>query len=708
MPEVFLRVFGAEAPPGARTSVRIWATDFSPSIPAEVAALEAAGWRIAVSLQQTEDAYLLSAQVEAQGEGGICLGFGEEAPAGSHLSIPAAVYAGNRFRILPLKYPCILEDPADFVPDLPTTVSRIPALPSLQLLAGDASVPAIGIAEAGWWLRTSQRCDWGDIGLEAIETDKLRVAFLFPGVREGRVYEGNPEWRESPDQAPRPAVGATLSVRIVRTTFESTTPRDLYRSFFSFRKRGLPEGGRHSFPFSAAARLLEDKHNQRYWNESLGYYMLSDGTWEYGQWQAGWVGGGIQTYGLAYSEAPETLERVNRMLDFISGPAQNPSGLYWSFCIDGRFDTDMVDMTYGHDWHLVRRSGDVLYFLLKTIDLRRRQGRPIKGEWLSSARRAADALSSIWEKNDRFGMFVSQFDGEIRSGDTTSGGIIPAALVHAYIELDDPRYLEVARASARAMVERYLNIGYTNGGPGEAVHAPDSESCFGLLESLVELHELDPQGGWLADAEACAHLASTWVMPYDFAFPPESTLGRLDIRTTGSVWANLQNKHSAPGICTLSGSSLLKLARATGDPRYLELLRDIAHGVVQYLYREDQPIFDMLPGGSCERVNTSDWEGDRIPVGEGFNIDCWSSISALLTVWEVPGIYVDPQTGRCVTFDHVDAVLEGSTLHISNPTQFDARISVHVEPGAGPLGSSFTYGLPSVQVRAGQTVSLAI
>ena len=125
-------------------------------------------------------------------------------------------------------------------------------------------------------------------------------------------------------------------------------------------------------------------------------------------------------------------------------------------------------------------------------------------------------------------------------------------------------------------------------------------------------------------------------------------------RTVGSVFANIQNKHSAPGICTLSGDSLYKLWQWTEDELYLELLKDIALPLGQYISMDDDPIYDwnispedrdsgdpakmekhrMPQGFINERVNMSDWEGDD-HIGGVFHGSCWSETSNLLTLAEV-------------------------------------------------------------------------
>ena len=56
----------------------------------------------------------------------------------------------------------------------------------------------------------------------------------------------------------------------------------------------------------------------------------------------------------------------------------------------------------------------------------------------------------------------------------------------------------------------------------------------------------------------------------------------------------------------------------------------------------------------CERVNTSDWEHPQNPVGEGFAASCWCEVSSMLSYAELPGVYVQPDTGLAVALDHVD------------------------------------------------------
>ena len=160
---------------------------------------------------------------------------------------------------------------------------------------------------------------------------------------------------------------------------------------------------------------------------------------------------------------------------------------------------------------------------------------------------------------------------------------------------------------------------------------------------------------WLKYSKECAHYASSWVMSYNYNFPKRSEFSRLNIKAVGSVFANLQNKHSSPAICVLSGDCLIKLYKFTGEKLYLELIKDIALSIGQYLATKERPIYDCyfdpdMPenekeafikehelgeGFMCERVNTSDWENYE-GIGNVFNGSCcWCETADLLTIVEV-------------------------------------------------------------------------
>ena len=287
-----------------------------------------------------------------------------------------------------------------------------------------------------------------------------------------------------------------------------------------------------------------------------------------------------------------------------------------------------------------------------------------------------------WDKYGQLGQYIDINTGEIRVGGSTAAALVPAGLARAAAYFNEPKYLQKAEEIGRYFQKNDLQSGVTTGGPGDALAAPDSESAFALVESFVELHQATGKPEWATAARDAVRQCASWVVSYDYRFPENSTLGKVNARSTGAVVANVQNKHAAPAVCALSGDSLFKLWRATGDETALDLVRDIAHGIPQYLSRADRPLGTIQPGWMCERVNLSDWEGEDKVGGNVTFGAVWCENALMLTTAEIPGVYVNTDTKRVVVFDHVTAQLEGDRLIIHNPTQFDADVKVLIENNA--------------------------
>ncbi len=267
---------------------------------------------------------------------------------------------------------------------------------------------------------------------------------------------------------------------------------------------------------------------------------------------------------------------------------------------------------HARSWHLVRRSGDVLYFMLKQLALLERQDEAFKAKpsWTAGLQACADAFVTLWDRYRQLGQFVNVETGQLIVGGSTAGAIVPAALALAARAFKNDDYQRVAVAAAEAYHQRVVRSGVTNGGAPDALQCPDSESAAALLESCVVLFETTGERAWIDRAAAVAHQLATWQISYDFRFPAASALAQADIQTTGAVVANAQNKSAAPGFLLYSGDALLKLYRATGKTLYLEMLRDTAHNVTQYLNRQDHRLHAASElGTTCARIDTSDAAG---------------------------------------------------------------------------------------------------
>jgi len=325
----------------------------------------------------------------------------------------------------------------------------------------------------------------------------------------------------------------------------------------------------------------------------------------------------------------------------------------------------------------------------------------------------ADSFVKLWNKWHQFGNFVDSQTGDVVVGGSTSGAIVPAALVLAANYFNNPDYQRVAQASAEYYYNNYIVNGITCGGPGDAMQNPDSESSYAMLESFMLLYESTQDGKWLKMAEEMANQFSSWVMPYDYQFPEISTLGKLSVLTTGMVLANTQNKHGAPGICTHSGIALWRLFRATGNPRYMELLKEIAFVMPQYLSHPSRPIEKMKIGWMSERVSTTDWlEG----IGELMYGSTWAETSLMLSYIELPGVYVQPDKSYLCAIDNVEAEIVQDKprllkVKLTNPTKAEAKVRLFVESSEQariPLGENVLKTTQIISLQPGESREIVL
>ena len=678
--------------------------------------------------------------------------------ADDYLLLPGACYGGNRFESRHVPYPALLNEPADIGANVPLIISDIPRLdvrgPSrIDLLAGDLTTPAIALwsrrQKLALVLLTDQSTPWGDVGIGVQEAapaaatapdrgpggenaggaSAARATLLIsaPGVRPEHRYALGNTRAPSRDEGASFTRGNQVILRARLFAFPCPELQGLFDRFVAVRQDLSGRAPlRHTLPFSSAARLQEEKYNRQNWQEKPGYYATSSGEDGGPPWQTGWGGGLIATHPLLFGADPLTRERVFRTFDWVLDKGRARSGFFHA-ASDGRSWMDEgaaaaarngIPATYkqARSWHHVRRSGDVLYFMLKQLALLQRQDPAFKpyDTWLTGLQACADAFVTLWDRHRQLGQFVNVETGQLVVGGSTAGGIVPAALALASRTFKNEDHLRVALAAGESYHQRFVRAGLTCGGPTDALQCPDSESAAGLLESFVVLHEITGDRAWVERAADVAHQLATWQISYDFRFPARSTFARLDVQTTGAVVGNAQNKHAGPGFAIYSGDALLRLYRATGQVRYLDLLRDTAHNLTQYLNRTDHPLHARSePGWTCGRIHTSDASE---AVGETVAAPSPLEICGMLTAVEVPGLYVQPDTGFLFTFDHVVARIKEKSARrlvvaVDNPTPFEAAVRVLVENDrdrAQPLGLNPLWGARVVTVPPGASEDLEL
>lgn len=648
------------------------------------------------------------------------------------LFVPGLLYQGNRFPCLPADYPPIVTHPDDFGPHTPPYIADIPRLatgdgPSrVQWLAGAAAQCIVA-----WWdpsslhatlIRTSPFFDHSETGFsfaESADRHSASLEVLSPGVRDRHRYTMCRTSSPSFDRGRVLAPGQSFNLSVDVLTTPCPDIPTLFHLFLHARPPSAPTP--HLIPFSAAWQLLEDKYNRDNWDESAGYYRVGLGENRYQDYQAGWVGGVMNSLPLLQLGQPLTRTRALRSLDFpFRAGGFGVSGFFHGIHHQGVWSGDGFDE---HMWtpqarphparnhfHLVRKSADALHYALRQADLLRRTHPhwTMPASWESRLRGCADAFIRTWQRNHQLGQFVDVHTGVILVGGSSSAGIAPAALALAAREFHHSPYLQTAEEIASSFYEHFTRRGLSTGGPGEALQAPDSESAAGLLESYLTLWEHTGRSHWLQAATHAGAILASWQIAHNYPFPPHTEFGRLGIQSTGAVFANCQNAHGAPGLCTHSGLAYLRLHRATGEVIWLRLLRELAHGLPQYLSHPDRPIHaqdgrPLPPGWINERVNTGDWDDN---LGGVFYGSTWAELSLMLTCAEIPGIYWRTDSAQLTAFDHVDATLTPAGLRISNPTPFPARVTILAEDAAcaaRPLDLNPMIGLPVLDLAPGAT-----
>ena len=545
--------------------------------------------------------------------------------------VPSACYDGNRFRCLKKKYPPMFT-PEEAKLDMETCITDGPRLNpdgsgKIELTSCDPAVPCIGVYKRcenkGYLLFTVQEIDGKRIGI-AYEDGKMILTY--PAKRD-ELYQ---VFAMRKNDEPYVELEAEIPYKLLE--FECHSMEEFYQKFFDNRKiMGMDDTLPPVISKEEQWLIHAEKFDNYCWRENGEYYAANGDHNPFANWQPGWIGGAMQTYAFLKLGTPLQKERAMKTLKHLFR-FQGKSGLFYGIVSeDFEIFSDGFKTPGTEDWLLTRKSADCLFYVLRQFELMEK----VPEEFEIGIKKTADCFVNLWKKYGQIGQFVGADNEVIYVGGSTSAAIVSAGLVLAYRYFKDEKYLDAAKEIGEYYYKNFAAKGYTTGGPGEILSCPDSESAFGLLESYVWLYDETKDEKWLSYAKHTANICSSWVVAYNFKFPENCEFGRLDMKTIGSVIANIQNKHSAPGICTLSGTSLRKLAEWTGDDRYMVLYREIGETISQYMSTDARPLFDRegnksRSGFICERVNMSDWETDAW-VGQIWAGSCWCETSNM--VW---------------------------------------------------------------------------
>lgn len=636
----------------------------------------------------------------------------------NYVMIPASVYNGNRQRIVNRSYATGL-DPADYDRrDLALTSNPIPQLnpdfgaPSLlEVSVCNTATPAIAILDRrgkeAIILLTEQGIPENDaihdhalIVEESPDRSAATAVISAPGVREKKPqFIG---FSESPDRAMNFTKGDTVTISVTEVRFPARSTADLLAGFMNTRKLHTDATSRlprNFYPMSQVLKVMNENIDNRYFvNDSVEFYRPEGWDWM----SYGWIGGMINTYPMIALGDAEHLRKVSRTFDFGLPQGKGAAGYYYDLLKpDGTVELrDACAIVPGIG--LTRKNGDLLYWMVKQLELLKATGHEdrINPMWVEETRRLADAFLNTWEKYGTWGGYIHVETGEPATYNTSGGSSAVAGMALASRYFADSRYLKAAREAADNLYNNFSVVGFTSGGCGDILQNADSETAIALATAMVSLYETTGERKYLTMGERLADLCATWTVSFDYVLPPDLMLAKTGANMMGAVWASTQNKHGAPGFCTLSGDALFKLYRAGGNRDYAELLRDIIHAHAE----------GIQPDGTInERLTYCDADS-RGYLDPNWKTG-WNETNGALMALEIPGIYV--KGGKeLMVFDHAEArVLKTNgnkvTLEITNPTKMDATYTVLAETdeaAAKPLGdNAFVSRFTPVSVKAGKT-----
>lgn len=635
----------------------------------------------------------------------------------NYVMIPASVYNGNRNRIVDREYAEGLDRSDLYRADLPQTTTAVPQLSPnpgevsrLEVHTSNTTTPGICFfspgKKQGFIVLTEQGIeqdgqiiDNGFIVEENTDRTVATLAVSAPGVREKK-----PEFigfSKSPDRGITWKDGEERTIRLRVYVFRANGITDLLDQFAKVRKSVTgPNTPRNLIPMSETLRLMAIDIDKRYYqDEQYQFYCPENADWI----SYGWIGGMMNTFPMLALGDDMHRERVKHTYDFGLTLGQGKAGYYWgALNHDGKpFGRE------GYDDHpeitLTRKNADVLFWMVKQLTLFKElgYGDEIKPDWEKRIQHLADAFVKTWNEYGQWGNFVNHDNGSIAVYNTTSGVMAIGGLALASEYYGEQQYMQVATQAADYYYNEFTRWGMTTGACADILQNSDSESAAAFMTSLMTLYEMTGQEKWLLQSRDLANLCATWTTSFDYRLPADTPLAKLGAKLTGAVWASTQNKHGAPGFCTLSGDALFKIYRTTGETLYAELMRDIVHAHAEGI----QP-----NGHITERLTycDADSRGSR---GDGGKTG-WNETNGAMMALEIPGIYVRTDIDRFVVFDHMEAeVLKRENgrvlLRITNPTPHDASVCILAENKAQaeqPLGTMAFLRWPAVLIESGTSI----
>ena len=288
---------------------------------------------------------------------------------------------------------------------------------------------------------------------------------------------------------------------------------------------------------------------------------------EGGQYEIGWCGQNATfAHALLHDyqtrQNPESLQQAVQVLDTWVHRARFDNGLFATLLdvvLAGHNEiiSDTCNLGWGA-WQTLRA-----YEKAQQIGLD-------KPEWLNFGMGLCDFFVDHSDEQGRFGKLWTQA-GACVDWEGTVGCFILLPLLHAYRMTHKPEYLERALRGFNFYVTHDLNNIECTAGALDT-HCIDKETCWPLLASALDLHELTGEESYLDTAILAGHYTLSWMFHFDALYEERSDFSRHGYRTLGATSVSTQHHHLDPWGALLC-RDWLRLYRHSGDERWLTRAR---------------------------------------------------------------------------------------------------------------------------------------
>lgn len=159
-------------------------------------------------------------------------------------------------------------------------------------------------------------------------------------------------------------------------------------------------------------------------------------------------------------------------------------------------------------------------------------------------------------------------EGECYVREGTVGCFMVPAMIAAWKQSGEDRYLESARKGYDFYLGQLLRDGYTTAGALDT-WCIDKESSVTLLRSSIRLYEITGEDRYLSEAEQVSFYLSTWLWHYDGAYPQDDNFTVYDWHTFGATSVSVQHNH-LDYYAAYWVPEWIRLSELTGDPQWSE------------------------------------------------------------------------------------------------------------------------------------------